>query len=189
MESEPQRNSVFNKVSNDILVILLVTALVLGYLLYQKVHTKPQMFLQDQEIENGTSEPVVQYIPVDPSGLPPLSEDEQAVLNPPSTGATEEEFRAHALRVEKMGMASGELGIGAGCRISPIVLKTQLGKEMTFKNYDTVPHTIFFNERLSFAVPANASITVPVGFEKGAGIYGYGCDQNPRAAGMMLVAE
>jgi plastocyanin len=169
MESESSTHTpLFARVGNSILIVLVVVALILIYFLYQKLHTGST---QSPDTASTALPPDVDTTSI------PLSPDEQAVLQSPSSDAPMEARAAHFMLIQKIAVESGAITIGAGCRVSPVVLKTKMGSELTFKNKDNVPHTLTFSGASPYSVPAGQSITVPATFGTVAGIYGYVCDE------------
>jgi plastocyanin len=169
MELESQGNTSLNQAGNIALVALVVVALMLSYFLYHKITSDTAYTQEGTQTQNGT--------------------EERQVLNMPSKDASPEELQAHHVLVEKLAVNAGEVAIGANCGMSPIVLKIQLGKDVVFKNNDSVDHIITFTETRSFAVAANTSVTVPADFGQGVGTYSYMCDTNTAAVGVVSVVE
>ena len=117
-----------------------------------------------------------------------MSESEQ-ILTPPAPNASPEEGRAYFNLVQGRAEATDALAVGAKCVTSPLVMKLQLKKSFVIKNTDTADHTISFNKEHIYTIPAGKTTNVVADFGHDAGIYGYGCDSTPGAAGMVLVAQ
>ncbi len=181
MELESQEKSSSTKVGTTVLALLVLVAVVLSYFLYQNVNNSDISSTQDTTAPQATQ-------PQHTATGSALSADEQAVLKPPASTATPEARAAHFAVVQKIAVDTTTLAIGAACKVSPVVLKTKMGTQLTFKNTDSAPHTITFSAKLSFPVPANQSITVPATFGKIVGIYGYNCDQKG-LSGMVWVNQ
>jgi len=173
-------------VLNAALVCLALIAVVLGYFVYQKYAAGVSVEVPEQEdvaMEVSESEQTV------PSTNSALSDEERAILNPPPPGSPEEDFQNHFQSVQQFAVETDILTVGAGCRMTPTVAKAQLGSTLELRNDDGVSHTIVFTSTLSYLVPAHARVLLPINFNQGAGLYGYACDTNPSAAGMILVTE
>ena len=187
---EPQSSGKSKAVRAAIAVVLLLAVLALAYVAYQRVTDRPDSSTPTVTEEMGEMEESESATEAPPD-FPELSPDERAALDPPSgADATEAERREHFLLVERIATWSEELAIGPDCAVSPAVLRTELGADLRFKNYDTEPHFIIFDENVSFSVPAGGQVVVPVRFGTGSGVpgvFGYGCDTDPTTAGMLLV--
>ena len=151
---------------NVLLIILVFIALVLGYTIYRELQL-------ESEIEK-------------PSRI--LSLDELNVLNTPGVGASEEERNQHFDLVVRLATTTGELNI-SGCTPTPVVLAIKRGEELVVRNDDSADRSIVFNEESIYSIPARSTQTITGFFERGPGIYGYGCDALPNAVGMFFVTE
>ena len=195
---EPDNTSSFAKIGNVVLVMLVLVALVLSYFLYQRMK-QTDTTTANNPAPKGTPtqtapKPTIggQAQGNNPSGTPtnrPLSEDERAVLNYPSPNVTPEAWTKYLGLVQKIAVETDTLTIGKGCSVSPIVLKTKLGKKVTLKNTDGVSHSIGLSPKRFFEIPANATFDMPVDFDGKASIYAYGCDKSPTVSGMLWVVE
>lgn len=201
----PDDQSVYKKNISSavaICIILFIAVIVGGYFLYQtSIMTDTTTSVLEDSVKVAENKKTNENISVDTKTekketvsdtnianpvFPPLTDDERSVLNPPQGDASEQAKVAHFSMVEKIAVESGELKIGSACSVSPVVLKTQMGKELIFRNYDSVPHTIAMpSEGLSFPIPANGSVKVPATFGKETRTYGYICDQSG-LAGIIL---
>ena len=185
-------------VMNAVLVFLVLVAVVLGYFVYQKITTGGTTTPLNQEVSQMPVEGVVDgsqeattdraAVPI-PSEDPTLTADERAVLNPPASGSPEGDFQAHFALAQRTATEANMLTMSAGCRMNPVILKAQNETTVLVQNQDTVAHTIVFNGTLTYPVPAGGEVSLPIGFEKGVGLYGYACDASASAAGMILVTE
>ena len=175
------------KLINILIIILAIAAVVLGYAVYMKMAGDTES--TDQAlvgvVENDTSE-VSQN---DNFNFPALTQSEREALNPPAADAPSSAFKEHFTLVQSIAVDEGVLAIGANCTVYPVVLKTKLGKDLMLTNHDSEQHTITFNEGHTYPVPAGQSISIPVQFGQGAGLYGYGCDRGTSATGMVLVGD
>lgn len=181
--------SSFGRVGGVVLVVLVLVAVALGYFLYQKIGRDTSKYTASQATST-------------PQDLQMLSPEEREALAYP-TDVTEAGWSAYLAEVGKVSVYTDVLTIGQNCAVSPVVLKTQLGKEVTLTNTDSVPHNIGFAPRFLFQipanristdtfmvqVPANGTIAMPIAFGGKEGVYGYGCDDNPTMAGLIQVIK
>lgn len=176
-----------------IAVILLVFFSVLSYFLYQKIATGTPVPVSSSgkaSTQNNTQQAeVVLQDDRDSFVFLPLSEDERKILKPPVPSASSEEMAIYGSLVQKVAVASEKLAVGVNCKIQPVVVKVQKGANLELKNYDSTPHTIRFDEKRSFLIPASGSITAPVDFPKEVGMYGYACDDHSGPAGIVFIVE
>lgn len=179
MNSEENSNF-FNQTGNVVLVSLILVAIILSYFLYKKVNNKGISSLGNTQTQNGTA---------DISSLPPLTADERGALNFPKSDAPIAEIMAHIAFVKRAAIATDTIVIGPSCKASPVVVKTQKGANLVFKNNDSLPHTVSFDRTHSFPVSAQGSVTIPVDFGEVGGFYGYGCESSISAIGMVLITE
>lgn len=181
LEKTPEETSSFNNATRGVLALLAVVALVLGYVWYQKMTGVVVPASPDSKPQNV----------VDPFDFPPLSEDEQTILNP-SADNSAEGFQRYLASVQKAAVISDTLAIGADCKTYPVVLKTQEGARLIMKNYDDEPHTITldtFDGERSFLVPPHESIALSVDFGKSGEMLSLGCDPGSVNAGALLIDE
>lgn len=201
MELGPHENQSSHKIASGVLVVLVLVALVLSYYLYQVV--------MNDSTENG-SIPEGQMPPVADATLPPLSDAEvQALQTPLTVGVASptgtdlfgnpvappkipdgsEGLLYTDTTFENIAVVAEAVLIGKECRVSPVVLKVKKGASVAFKNIDTVPHEVIFSRQRSFTVGAGSSISVPIDFGTVGMTYGYGCESQPSAIGLMWIAE
>lgn len=184
-----------SQVINGILVLLVISALVLGYLVYQRwsmsVSNSNSAVTTTETTQNQNSIPTAQRSnQIGGHTFAESTDAERQALNPPNSDtATEEEMQAHFAAIEEAAVATDTIHVGEACAISPRVSRVKLDEALVIINHDTDDHRIVFNEQLQIAVPAERKITVQPEFDQGAGIYGFGCDRSQSAVGMMLVTE
>lgn len=174
--------------------LLLTTALVLGYIIISReIQQNPvgrimRMMRIGDDQSVPTAVDVFSEEKTSTAGDAALSVDETAVLNTPGEQAMPEERKAHFDLALRLARESSYLDIGQ-CRGSPVVLRISLGGVFAVRNSDSVDHEIVFNAEKRFSIPAGGTLNVTADFGKGAGLYGYGCDTAPKAAGMVLVSS
>lgn len=159
-----------------ILGFLCLTAIILGFAIYKKMKSSSQM-------------PLAQTFPsVTFSPSPTLPADETAVLHTPSPNATEAERKQFFNIVAHFAKEADVLDI-TGCKAVPIDLKVKLGNPISVKNSDAIDHKIVLNPTTTYTISANSTQDITIPFEKGPGIYGFGCDTLPTAIGMFFVTN
>jgi hypothetical protein len=155
-----------------IVALLLVAALVVGYLLMRR---SPPAMPSGQGTEQGGA----------PS--PSISaEDRTAVLQTPRNTSTKEERDAHFKIVQRLAVMSETLDV-SGCNPNPLVLKHRQIQDIQVTNKDDVPHELQVNPQHLYTVPAHGSISIPPDFGSGTGVYGYGCDNSLNAVGLFFI--
>jgi plastocyanin len=108
------------------------------------------------------------------------------LLTPPGEGATDADLRAWGELVSQTALPGTTIEI-AGCVAVPEALAIDAGNDFTVTNAGKVPHTLVLNPTTTFLIPANSSKTIKANFEKGPGIYAFGCDNKQGAVGVFLV--
>ncbi|MDP3778758.1 MAG: hypothetical protein Q8R30_01760 [bacterium] len=164
-----------NQLITIVLIVLVLIALVLGYFIY--VQLSPLGVAQkDYSTESGSS----------PNQN--LTADEQAVLNPPAKGSTEDAFKQHAELVQRLAKDADYLDI-TGCAANPVVFRVKDKTKIAVKNSDQGKHSLIFDSAHIYEIPPHATTQIAIDFSHGSGIYGYGCDGVPHAVGMFLVTN
>ncbi len=200
MELGPHENQSSHKIASGVLVVLVLVALVLSYYLYQTV--------MNGSARNGSI--LEEQTPVADGTLPPLSDAEIQALQTPLTVAVasptgmdlfgnpvtppkipegSEGMSYTEAAFENIAVVAETVTMGKECRVSPVVLKVKKGASVAFKNIDTVPHEVIFSQQRSFTVGVGSSISVPIDFGTVGMTYGYGCESQPSAIGLMWIAE
>ncbi len=117
----------------------------------------------------------------------PISDDEKGALKGPFAEKSDDSNElSYVEYAQKTATSSNSLAVGAGCVVSPVVLKVTKGMEIELKNFDSVPHTITVNADATFTVPAAGNLKINTDFGEPGGIYGYLCEGKADAAGMFL---
>ncbi|MCP6719983.1 MAG: hypothetical protein KJI72_01475 [Patescibacteria group bacterium] len=156
------------KYLNGLLIFLIVVAVVLGYAIYSQSPEKPEL---KAEISSLTPTP-----------------DESEVLNVPDLNASTEEKQRHFELVVQVAKTAEFLDI-SDCNPSPVVMKIKKGETIAVRNNDSADHSIVFNLESIHPIPAGSTKNITNVFDKGPGVYGYGCDASTGAVGMFLVTE
>lgn len=160
------------------LVVCLALAVVAGYFVFQK-------------LSDGTDAPVAPANPApgEPFDFPALSAQEQEILNTPMVPTEDGLFTLASPLVAQIAASAETLAMGEGCRMHPSVVKTKKGTPLQVRNYDSVPHTVIFGATRSYEVAPGGTATIPVDFGTAGEAYAYGCEADPVAKGVVLVAE
>lgn len=111
---------------------------------------------------------------------------EEGTLVAASSDADAEARQKYFEESVKKAQATDRLVIG-DCKGNPEVIKLQDMALFTIANTDDEPHSLSINENISYEIPAKGMIEVKADFGKGPGLYGYGCDREPSAAGLILI--
>ena len=111
----------------------------------------------------GTSSSAKTGSPATPASLP----------MPPGANASKDEFNQFGQKINAMAQNTNVLEIGAGCVVSPLVARMNVGAQLTFKNNDSIVHKISVGEVSD--IPAHGQKTTTAQL-KGPGIYGVNCD-------------
>ena len=177
---------------NLIIVVLIVIAVILGFLIFQRVGDQTTVDTSDvsntsseENVANDQSQETGDF--VDTRDLSSLSSDEKAVLKVPSNG-TDEERQGHFNLAVSLAKDTSSVDI-AGCVGDPVVARVSSSNQLFVTNSDSLEHTIIFDQDNSFIVPAGGQVSIESVFSKGAGLYGYGCNNNPGVTGLFLVTE
>ncbi|MEX2028141.1 MAG: hypothetical protein WD988_01410 [Candidatus Curtissbacteria bacterium] len=112
-----------------------------------------------------------------PGWIASLSGLEQSFFAIPAADALDEEKAGFSDLIIKNTQASDQLHIGADCQPTPINYSVENATEVTFKNDDSLGHTITITNNERYVIPANSTATVRIGEDRRAKIAGYGCDQ------------
>ncbi|MBI3420897.1 MAG: hypothetical protein HY006_02435 [Candidatus Sungbacteria bacterium] len=165
------------------LIVLALIAIVLTYLIYRQLRPASSLRSDSPQRQSEGSAPK-------PNVNPPqkLIADEQAALNPPLNGSTPEASKRHAELVQRLAKDTAQLDI-TGCTAKPVVSRVRYKTKISVKNNDAVKHLIVFDPAHTFEIPPRAIHELPIDFQSGPGIYGYGCDNIPQAVGMFLVTN
>lgn len=151
----------FRKIIIFVAVILLISAAVASYLIFQRK-------------------------PVQPSGVQ-TQEEERKVLNFP-TGKNEAENQAYLNLVDKLAKEVKDLNI-SGCLAKPVVVKVKRGGIVTVKNDDATERRMTLDKDILYTIPASGKKEIIVDASRPAGIWGYGCDLVQNSAGIFLVND
>lgn len=158
----------YKKNQLPLIIILLVVALLLGQAIYK------------QHMPQPPAEPVA------PSLIPSdLTEDEKAVLNPPSPDAPAAEREKHDALAEKLSKESDSLDI-TNCRSNPLVLRIKNNENLKVKNSDNIDRNLIFDDTHKYQIAKNSTTNLKVDFGHGVGLYGYVC-QGVGLTGFILV--
>jgi hypothetical protein len=118
--------------------------------------------------------------------------DGQRMLKPPSASASAEEKKIFSALVNKSAVAASDLNL-SGCKSDPLVFKTSIKNNIKVRNNDSTEHMLTFSEKpiQQYKITAKSTVTLSSAalssvFDKGPGIYGYGCDMSP-SGGLFLV--
>ncbi len=164
----------------NIIVILVVLAIILGIGIAQKV----------LKSRNNTT-PVVQKTQPSQnlvSSAPKLTNDEQEVLKMVGTNASSQDQKNQINTAIKIAQTTKTLEI-PGCFGNPVVARVKYKSDLEIHNPDTIAHIIIFDKKRFYTIPPGKTITVPIDFPQGPGLYGYGCGGSGEPRGRVLVTQ
>jgi len=171
-----------NKVLIPVILILLAAAIVLGWYTIGKQQQRTGIQAESSQAQGGA---------IGDEFSMSLEEKEQFVLNPPSREDASTVERDFHLRIaQSIAQAAPYLNITNCSAGRPVVFQVQEGKEFTVKNDDSVDHNISLggpSDSQIFLIPASSATTILPEFDKGPGVYGYGCDGSAKEVGLILV--
>jgi hypothetical protein len=155
-----------------LIALLLLTAIGLGYAIYQERGVKPAAHSEGLSL-----------IPEMDTATPTMREKEVLNIDP---SASEQLKQRHFMLAVSLATADEYLDIG-NCTASPLVLKVKDRASFKARNKDTILHRIAIDSQHVFSIPAKSTQTLTADFGKGPGLYGYGCDAGTKTAGLILV--
>ena len=164
--------NISNKVIYTLIAVLVAVALVLGYMVMGGGDLLDKFSSQDNDQVQDQGEVIDQ-----PSA--------ESILNFPPPDASDADRQAHAELVFSAAEDTDVLDITA-CKADPIVTRIATGDSILVKNDDDGDHVIKFMN-LEFRIEANSEKEITFDFDKGTGIYGFGCDSVPGGAGLFAV--
>lgn len=150
---------------NSILVILVVTAIFLGFVIYKKNHVSVLAPAIDQEQTVNTPPRL---------NSEAFSAEEQRLLIPPAPDAPQTEIDAHSQLAAKLAVIGSQVEV-KNCKADPMVLQTKFGSKVTFKNTGNYDISISFDKDNIIDVGAGKSVSTNKAFVHGEGLYGYLC--------------
>jgi plastocyanin len=182
MEPElQQRHPFFGTAGNIILVLLVLVALLISFMLYQRLGVAPVETFDFQplsENERETLDAVVTTPPGDgvfTDTAPVMTSDGLALASSP--------------KIAQAAVSAAIVALGADCKVSPVVVKAKKGTMLQFKNYDDAPHTIMFSSEHELVVPAHDAATLTLDFGRAGEAYYFGCEADPMPIGVLWLAE
>ncbi len=167
--------------SSITILVLVIIAVVLGYSIYNQSFLKTLMYKAPQPQAGKQAFPLANSI--SRSGL---TADEQTALKTPGANASQEERKKHFDAAFRAAKNAEVLQLGQ-CQGTPVVLRVKKDKPITVNNQDYKQHQIIIDKDHIYSVPANGKTDLAIGFDKGPGLYGYGCDKSQEASGLFLV--
>lgn len=147
--------------SNILIVILIGSALLLGYAIYNQYQQKLST--------NSTK-------PSQPKLLPTnLTDDERFILSPPSADASRSAKDKHAQTMAKLAKVGDSIEIN-DCQPTPLVIQVKEGSNLKIVNKDQTAHKITFDDEHIYKIGAKDDLTIKAEFKYKAGDYGYICE-------------
>jgi len=174
------KSQLVERVFTFLIITLALTAVVLGYAIYKK-----------RLAPSPESSPAQANLPVEKRDLAEtsLEEQERLVLNPPAQDAPREEKERHFKIAQNIAQVAPYLDITECETPKPLVFKVKYGEKFTVKNNDSGERTITIGAGQTFSIPPDGTKDILPVFDKGPGVYGYGCDYSAREVGLILVVQ
>lgn len=145
-----------------LIIILIVVAVVLGLAIYKQHKPQPSVL-----------PPTESTVPKLMS--PDLTQDEKAVLNPPSPDAPAAEKDIHDALAAKLSKESDSLDI-TNCRSDPLVVRIKINENLKVKNNDNIDRKLIIDDTHIYEIAKNSTTSIKVDFGHGVGLYGYICE-------------
>lgn len=150
----------YKKNQLPLIIILLVPAIILGQAIYKQHNPQP------------SSRSVVSSSKLMPTDL---TEDEKAVLHPPSLDAPSTEKEKHDALAVKLSKEGDSLDI-TNCGSNPLVLRIEINENLKVKNSDNIDRKLIFDDTHEYQIAKNSTTNLKVDFGHGVGLYGYICE-------------
>lgn len=144
-----------------ILYFLMVAAVFLGYLLYQKNQNKIEKNYEQEEVPSKIDSEL-------------FSEKEKKVLLPPAPNSSKEEVDEHFKLAGELSVEGDKVVIN-NCKATPLVLRAKFGGSVIFENQDEEEISLSFDSNNIFKIGSRQSIISKQAFVHGPGLYGYLC--------------
>ena len=170
-----------SKILTILIVVLALAAVGLGYAIVKQQRGDKSNFLFERRFSQDRS--------VESSLDMSVEEREKLVLEAPGQDASQEEKERHFQIAQSIAEVAQYLDITNCKKGNPVVFQVKEGQEFTVKNDDSVSHTVSLGEKQNFPVPEKSTKTILPEFDKGPGVYGYGCDGSAKEVGMILVVQ
>lgn len=164
-------------ISPFIIVLLAITAVTLGYTIFQSTSKKTppvQKTSGETQKQPSTSEKIYTF------------QDENSLLDYISTikNPTPDQTRNYFQALDRLAKIGETMTINS-CKSSPIALRVGLGKKFNIVNSDQVEHTIKFSKKL-FTLSAGQKFTLATD-DMDIGSHAYLCDG--QSSGIIFVTE
>jgi hypothetical protein len=124
---------------------------------------------------------------ITPDGSKPPLEYQKEALNVPGDKASDADKLKYYELVQTLARDADYLEIKNNCELYPIVLYARLGKPIQIRNTGDTTSTIQVNNDHRYDIPARDSKTITADFGSGHGIFGYSCNESPKAMGVFFV--
>lgn len=169
---------------NIVLVVLLITALVLGYLVYQKfvpttVPTNTPTSPNDQQQATEVSD-------ADLAEFEAMS-DIELVRAMPMSDASNATLQAFSVQVSERAVAADRIVLDSNCEADPAFVSVPLGGTITFVNQSGMQQGVVLTPDQTVELSEGQSNTTKIDFSTGQGVYGYSCNGQQILAGILLV--
>lgn len=157
-----------------VIVILAITALVLGFLIFKAKYPSAS---SEPSISGQTPEKVIVT-----GGM------ENAIIVLSSPNSTPAEKEAYAAFVKETAVPAATIDV-TSCIPKPLAASVKQNSSVSFSNKGTEKVRLVFNKDLSLEIGSGETKSIVASFEHGPAVYGYGCGASPYAVGELVVVE
>lgn len=169
-----------NNLKKYLVVVLAVVAVGLAGLLYkQKMGSDPLPVAQNQNVDPQASA-------AGPVWTPEPGSEEEYLFGITMESSDEEKMKHYQFAIS-IAKESEFLDV-TDCSPEPLVLKVANGGTVKLKNDGNADVTIVMDAEHTYSVGAKSTKSIKADFGKGAGLYGYGCNQSSGPRGMIFVS-
>lgn len=178
---------------NAILCVLVLTAVLLGYLVYEKLarHRSPGEVWNSYSTPSTKSEPTRSVEPDSSVGSGDVyasMTDAMLVEQMPNTGeVSTKALEAYGNAVYARAIRTQEVRIGEACKAEPPIIVIAQGSTVLFTNASDQPRTLHLMPDRPEEIPPGGSASAVIDFETGKGVYGFVCDSDKIPSGILVV--
>lgn len=169
-------------------MVLVLLAVGLGIAIYYKQY-RPKQSAKAPDTQTNTEQKEAKPVLLsDPEYDKNLTAEQKQLFYSPGPDATAEEKQAYFDLATKVAKSGNIISIN-DCTASPDVLKVKLGENISVKNTGSADIKFGLGAANKVSIKAGQTVAVKDLFTKGAGLYGYGCENSAvrRAIGMVLI--
>ncbi len=168
-----------------IIIVLAVTAIILGVLIYKQKVPKVEISASLNSNDQGARVSLPSFIKAD--GTPDLQKA-KLYLSAISGSSSDEEKARHYEYAVSIAKPSEYLNVTSCENVEPLVLQVVEGVAIHLKNESDADVHVSINSKPPSIVKAQSTTLLNASFSDGPGLYGYGCQSSGiEGRGMILV--